>query len=78
MKNQFNQGTGLWVNSTNLWSNNNSNIFILYPSNVGIQTENPAYPLDVNGCMRVNINNNQSNKLLTSWDNDILDSLVTS
>ena len=81
MKNQFNQGTGLWANNSynlnNIWSSSSSNIFCLSPSNVGIQTENPSYPLDVNGSMRINNQNIQENKVLTLWDNNVEDSLVT-
>jgi hypothetical protein len=44
----YNAGVPFSVGGQSQWSNNNSNVFILN-SNVGIQTSNPEYTLDVNG-----------------------------
>lgn len=44
----YNSGVPFTSGGESQWSNNNSNVFILN-SNVGIQTSNPLYTLDVNG-----------------------------
>ncbi|GAX83325.1 hypothetical protein CEUSTIGMA_g10751.t1 [Chlamydomonas eustigma] len=79
---KFQVYTGASVNPTDtaaFWADNNYNtaMYIANSGYVGIGTNTPAYPLDVNGTARVNATNQTNNKLLVLWDDNAADAVST-
>jgi hypothetical protein len=60
-----------------IWVNGADRLNINTAGNVGIGTTAPAYPLDVNGTVRLNSANNLNSKLLVLWDPASADPVAT-